>query len=67
MLQQATETLDNEARGNIYTEIVKKADESMVVVPLFFPNEIAGANANVKGIHIYSNCYFPVQDWTLEN
>ena len=58
--------MDTKERGQIYTDIIKRADESMVVVPLFFPAEIVGANAHIKGVTIYNNCYFPVKEWTLE-
>ena len=66
MLIKATQTMDTKERGQIYTDIIKRADESMVVVPLFFPAEIVGANAHIKGVTIYNNCYFPVKEWTLE-
>ena len=65
LLNEALQTSDLEKAGELYTEVVKLADEDKIVIPLFFPNDLMGLNKNLDGVVLGVNVYQRVNEWTL--
>jgi peptide/nickel transport system substrate-binding protein len=67
MLARARESNDTAERERLYRSIAAIGYTDRVIIPLFFPNEIVGANARINGIEIVDNCYYPIAKWTVED
>ena len=67
LLQEAKTSTDAAKRSELYSKVVNITYADRPIIPLFFPNEIVGANANIQGIEIVDNMFYPVSTWTLSD